>query len=70
MARKRPAEGDFICMLCQCACDPWGDKHVSGGSHNFKSCGKKPRPILRSEWEAMLQADADCVIEIIRGRRL
>jgi len=56
MARKRQPHWDYICMLCGCPCDEFGTKH-EGGGQNMKACGKPPRPILRTEWEAMIAAD-------------
>lgn len=64
MARKRSPENDYICMMCHCPTEPPGvrisdgapPKHLGGGSIDMRAC-KQARPILRSEWEAMIQRD-------------
>jgi hypothetical protein len=65
MARKRAPEDDYICMRCQCACTPSGDKHISGGDSAHTSCGKPPSPVLRADWDAMMKADLVAVRRVI-----
>jgi hypothetical protein len=63
MARKRPAEYDFICRRCECPCDgPYvrDPKHLGGGQ-NRRACRKPPLPVLRSEYEAEMAAFVDAV---------
>jgi hypothetical protein len=57
MARKRAPEDDYICQVCQCACDRFGKKHLGGGDAYHRACGKPPVPILRTEWNAMIKAE-------------
>ena len=67
MGRKRSAEYDWICMNCECPCGPMPGKHVGGGQ-NRRACKGPSRPILRRDWEAMMDADAKAAVEAIRNR--
>lgn len=60
MARKRPPEYDYICLRCGCPCEADGSRHWGGGTINHRACGWPPRPILRSVFEAEMQAIAEC----------
>lgn len=66
MARKRAPEHDYICIKCECPCDPAGERHVGGGQ-NMRAC-RSPKPMLRSEWEARITADAEAAVAAIRQR--
>lgn len=55
MARKRAPEHDYICIRCGCPCDPGGTKHIGGGQ-GMRACKQKPHAMLRSEWEAEVEA--------------
>lgn len=68
MARKRSPENDYICMMCHCPTEPPGLRisdgrppvHLGGGSVDMRAC-KRARPILRSEFEAMVARDVAAI---------
>jgi len=68
MARKRSAEHDFICKVCNCPCEADGSRHLGGGQ-NMRACKGAPQPILRSEWDAMMAEMVACARDVIAGNR-
>ena len=68
MGRKRSADHDWICMVCECPCGPVPGKHIGGGQ-NRRACKGPSRPVLRRDWEAQMAAEARAVAEAVRGRR-
>lgn len=69
MARKRSPEHDWICRVCECPCDPpvVDAKHVGGGQ-GMRACGRPPRPVLRSVFEADQREFVRAASEAIAGR--
>lgn len=70
MGRKRSPEHDWICLRCECPCNPpWHSqqRHLGGGQ-NRKACRKPPNPILRADYDAMMAEMAAQAREWIRER--
>ncbi len=64
MTRRRPAEYDYICLRCGCACAPTGTHHLGGGNSNMRACREAPVPVLRAEFEREIAGD----LALIRHR--
>lgn len=69
MARKRSPEHDYVCTVCGCPSEPPGPgaRHVGGG-RGMRAC-RQARPMLRSEWQAVLDEFARDAAAAIRGPR-
>jgi hypothetical protein len=76
VARKRSPENDYVCTMCGCPSDPPGvtivgghpPRHLGGGSTGMRAC-RRARPMLRTEWEAMLDGFARDAAAALRERR-
>jgi hypothetical protein len=61
MARKRSAKYDYICRRCGCPCD--FERHLGGGQ-NMRACKRPVDPVLRSEFEAEIRRDLECLRQV------
>lgn len=70
MARKRSPEHDWLCLRCECPCNPpWHSQQVHvGGGQNRKACRKAPNPILRADYDAMIAEMASAARDWVRER--